>query len=218
MKKYLLLLSIATVCALSATHAQIKKGATFLGGDIGGNTVKTKSADTTYSKQNGIYISPVFGKAIRENLILGFDLVTNIYNNDNAASVGFNHKQRMYGGGIFLRKYKQLGSSGFSIFAQGRFGVGFGKTEQENHNYVYSYEEKNFSTTLSAYPGLSYTISRKLQLETGFNNLIAISYNNTRKTENNGLNVKNFKTNGFEVNSSLDNLSSIYLGFRLLLN
>src|SRR5262245_29001873 len=127
MKKYLLLLSIATVFTLCATHAQIKKGATFLGGDIGGSTAKTKSADTTYSKQNGFYISPVFGKAIRENLILGFDLVTNIYNNENAASVGYDQKHRSYGGGVFLRKYKQLGSSGFSIFAQARLGVSFNK-------------------------------------------------------------------------------------------
>lgn len=218
MKKYLLLFLVAVVCTLTTTHAQIRNGATFLGGDIGGSTAKTKSADTTYSKQNGFFISPVFGKAIQENLILGFDLVTNIYNDDNAAAVGYDQKLRTYGGGIFLRKYKQLGSSGFSIFAQARLGVAFGKAELENHNYVYSRIEKNFSTTLSAYPGLSYTISKKLQLETGFNGLIAVNYNSNKRTETDNLGAREFKTSRFDVSSSLNNLSSLYLGFRLLLN
>ena len=71
---------------------------------------------------------------------------------------------------------------------------------------------------LSAYPGLSYTISKKLQLETGFNNLIAVSYDSNKRTEMDSQGTREFKTNRFEVSRSLDNLSSLYLGFRLLLN
>jgi len=218
MKKYLLLLSIATICTLSATHAQIKKGATFLGGDIGGGISKTKSADTTYSKQNGLTISPVFGKAIRENLVLGVDLSTVIYTADNPSGSSYNQKNRFYGGGVFLRKYKPLGNSGFSVFAQARLGVGFERMEVTLTNNAGSDISKTFSTRLSAYPGLSYTISKKLQLETGFNDLIALGYSSNKRTMDNSFTVNEFKTTGFDVYSSLDNFSSFYLGFRLLLN
>lgn len=60
-------LTIVTVSLLvCSSNAQIKKGSIFLGGDIGGSIQKTKSEGVTNNKQNGINISPVFGKAIKE--------------------------------------------------------------------------------------------------------------------------------------------------------
>jgi hypothetical protein len=217
MKKYLLLVSIATVFTLSATHAQIKKGATFLGGDISGGTSKTTSADTIYAKSNGFTISPVFGKAIRENLVLGIDLNTVIYTAENPSGINYDQKNRFYGGGVFLRKYKPLGNSGFSVFAQARLGVGFERVEATWPNASTNIS-KTFSTRLSAYPGLSYTISKKLQLETGFNDLIALNYSSNKTTTDNTLTVNELKRTNFDVYSSLDNFASFYLGFRLLLN
>ncbi|MGN6292126.1 MAG: hypothetical protein ACTHMV_05220 [Chitinophagaceae bacterium] len=216
MKKYLLLVLIATVCIVSVTDAQIKKGATFLGGDISGNTSRTKAADTVYSKQKGFTISPVFGKAIRENVVLGVDLIAMTSLNETGGGTS-EQKNRAYGGGIFLRKYKQLGNSGFSIFAQGRLGVRFDRYETNSTNATYSDVTKTFNTTLSAYPGMSYTISKKLQLEIGFYDLLAINYASSKRTVTDSQ-VNEYKTTGFSLSSSLDNFSPFYLGFRLLLN
>lgn len=62
-----------TICVLSfaSLHAQIKKGSTFLGGNLGASTQKTKSADTAVNSQKGFLVSPVFGKAIKDNLVFG---------------------------------------------------------------------------------------------------------------------------------------------------
>ena len=69
MRKILLAIITASLFVNSA-NAQIKKGSIFLGGDISGSTQKTKTGGITTNKQNGINISPVFGKAIKDNLVL----------------------------------------------------------------------------------------------------------------------------------------------------
>jgi len=64
---------------------------------------------------------------------------------------------------------------------------------------------------------MSYTISKKLQLEIGFYDLLAINYASGKRTVTDSQ-VNEYKTTGFSLSSSLDNFSPFYLGFRLLLN
>ncbi|HEX2848858.1 MAG TPA: hypothetical protein VHN59_20090 [Chitinophagaceae bacterium] len=216
MKKHLLSLTIAVVCTLSVTHAQIKKGATFLGGSISGTTTKTERSDTLFSKEKGLIISPAFGKAIKENLVLGVDLSIRVFNNDFRGN-SLEQRNHSYGGGVFLRKYKQLGSSGFSVFGQGRLGVTFDKYKNNSTSMTYSEITKGFGVLLSFYPGLSYSVSKRLQLETGFYDLLSINYSRSKRTVINPT-LNEYKTTDFGVSSSLSNASPLYLGFRLLLN
>jgi hypothetical protein len=197
-----------------STNAQVKKGSVFLGGDIGGSVQKTKSADITTNKQSGINVSPVFGKAIKDNLVLGVNAGFGMYDNDYPLNNGRNDS-KSYNAGVFLRKYKNIGSGGFYLFVQG--GLGATHFSQEQVNLYSSNEEtKRFMIGLNAYPGISYGVSKKLHLETGFNNLLTLNYfNEKRKT---GSPVTTDKTNGFAISSSLNNASSsLYLGFRLLI-
>lgn len=66
------------------------------------------------------------------------------------------------------------------------------------------------------YPGLSYSISRKLHLETGFNNLLNINYSNEKNQYRNPA-TSTTRTNRFSIGTSLNNLSSLYVGFRVLI-
>ena len=119
---------LAFLFASTFVHAQIKKGSTLLGGDIGGNTQKTQTGNQEALRQWGISLSPVYGMAIKDNLILGGDLTFAYSEYDN---IGSEQRINVYGGGVFLRKYKSIGNSGFYIFLQGRAGYRYLQSEVE---------------------------------------------------------------------------------------
>jgi hypothetical protein len=218
MKKFTFLFFIVSFIFTLTVNAQITKGSIFLGGDIGGSTQTTKRNGTKVGSQDGLTISPVFGKAIKENLILGGDVGFNLYeNNNNPNSTTFSgQKNNSYGAGIFLRKYKPIGKSSFSMFLQGRVGVNYNSIEYSNPSSNFD-KTKRYTVGVSVYPGISYTVSKRLQLETGFNNLLGLNYF-TEKREVGGGFPYTDKTNGISISSSLNNLSSLYLGFRVLIN
>jgi hypothetical protein len=205
---------IITVCMfVSYANGQIGKGSVFLGGDIYGSMQKTKSGGTATSTANGITISPVFGKAIKDNLVFGVNAGFLLYNTENGH---IESETKSYTGGVFLRKYKNLGTSGFYLFVQGGLGATHYKEER---NVVYTTPEKvkRFIVAINAYPGISYAVSKKLHFETGFNNLLSLNYFNEKRDT--GVPAVTYKTNGFSITSSLSNASSyIYLGFRVLLS
>jgi hypothetical protein len=215
MRKIYLAIITASLLGYSA-NAQIKKGSIFLGGDISGSTQKTKTGGITTNKQNGITISPVFGKAIKDNLVLGMNVGFSIYEMDNSNGSPYDYNADFYNAGIFLRKYKNIGAGGFYLFVQGGLGGSYLKQKQEDSNSGFFDQTKRVAVGLTAYPGISYAVSKKLHLETGFNNLLSLNYFNEKR--NAGSPVTTSKTNGFNIASSLNNAtSSLYLGFRLLI-
>jgi hypothetical protein len=219
MRKYTLLFLFTTFSLTQAMQAQIKKGSVFLGGDIGGSTQTTKRNGTKVGSQDGFTILSVFGKAIRENLILGGEAGFSLYNNkNNDLNPGTNSKQKnnSYQAGVFVRKYKLIGKSGFSMFLQGRLGFYYLSNEYSS-SYQATDKIKRYTTGISAYPGISYTVSKRLQLETGFNNLLNLNYFTENREIGGSLGYTD-KTNGIGFSSSINNISSLYLGFRLLLN
>ena len=213
MKKTLLsaVIVFAFICSV---NPQIPKGSIFLGGDIGGSVQKTKSGDVTTNKQSGINISPVFGKAIKENLVVGLNASFGIYNNENLPNNG-KFETDYYAAGIFIRKYKNLGKSDFYLFFQAGMSASFNTQKQEGP-FTPLIKQKGFSVGLIAYPGLSYAVSKKLHLETGFNNLVSIGYT-TNKIES-GSPVIISKSNSLSFSSSLSNAtSSLFLGIRVFI-
>jgi len=210
-KLFTLIIIILTFVSL---QAQIKKGSIFLGGDLGGATQKIKSADTTYGSQNVFYLSPVFGKAIKDNLIVGGYLNFSFFENNYIS--GSSNEYKSYGGGAFLRKYKSISNSGLFVFVQGNLGYSFDQSKTGGQVPWPSDDTRRNTFYVSAYPGLSYKLSRKLHLETGFNNLIRVAYTHEKRVIGSPTNSI-FKSNGIILNSSLNNFSSLYLGFRLLI-
>jgi len=210
MKKILLFIFTLSLFVSSA-NSQIKKGSIFLGGDIGGSTQKTKTDGVTSDKQSGINISPVIGKAIKDNLVLGINAGINLYKDENTTNTN------SYSAGVFLRKYKNIGTSGFYIFVQGGLNGAYYTQKRNVAPSPISNETKIIFVGLSAYPGISYAISRKLHLETGFNNLLLLNYRNEKRETGDPV-ISTQKTNAFNISSSLNNAtSSLYLGFRLLI-
>lgn len=213
MHRLILLVIVSCLCA-GVAEAQIKKGAVLLGGDIGLSFQKTKNTQTNGAvndtKASYVYVSPVFGKAIKDNLILGVD-ADFIYNQNNASSPI--QKQYTYGLDVFVRKYTTLGK-GFYLFVQTSAG-GFYTTEQAINGAEIS--TKRYGAVINVYPGVSYALTRKLQLETGFNNLANLSFNHSKET-NNGNGGSTSVSNSISLSSSLSSLSGFVLGLRVLLN
>lgn len=218
MKNFTCLLFTVLLVAITKADAQIKKGSVFLGGNIGGSTQTVKRDGTKINKANGLVISPVFGKSIRENLIVGVDMGFSFFESKNSANSTLYtaSKSNNYSAGVFLRKYKAFGKSEFSMFVQGNLSMNYSNNDFDIQNPYYS-NTKNYSVGVSAYPGISYAVSKRLQLETGFNNLISLSYFSETGKLNNTPTITE-KRNGVSVNTSLNNLSSIYIGFRVLLS
>jgi len=212
MKKNILFLFI--IFTTSLVSAQIRKGSLFLGGDIGGSSLKQKSSSNTSSSQSGISIAPVFGKAIKDNLFVGVEARLTFLKNRFSSGSTNNQRQDSYGGGLFVRKYRQIGKGGFSLFLHGRLGGDYYKTE-----YAYTTPNadraKTYNIGVSAYPGVSYAVSKKFQIESGFNNVINLSYTHEKRVILGAL-PTTYKTSLINLSSSLNNLASFYVGFRLL--
>lgn len=215
MRKIYTFLPLLLIIVCTATQAQIKKGSLFLGGDLSVGTTNTKNSnDENISKQNNFGISPVAGIAVKDNFIAGVSL--NAGFSENKYPNQPTQKGNSFGAGVFARHYKNIGKSGFYVFVQNSLGAGYGEQRYGSTTYNDTRKIKTFTVNLSMYPGLSYSVSRKLHLETGFNNLLNINYSNEKNQYWNPA-TSTTRTNRFSIGTSLNNLSSLYVGFRVLI-
>lgn len=211
-----ILLALVVCSVVTSVSAQIKKGAILLGGDLGFSLQNSKISINGNAGNNNndtyINVSPVFGRAIKENLVAGFDLTYSYNKAETAYPV---QKTHAYGVGVFLRKYKELGK-GFYLFGQSRIGGTYNNVDNvyDQSQPVTEYKSKGYSAAINIYPGVCYSLNRKWQLETGFNNIANLSFNHLQ-TDNSGATTV---SNSFGLSSSLSTLSGFVLGFRFLLN
>jgi hypothetical protein len=126
-----------------------------------------------------------------------------------------------YGAGIFIRKYRPLGR-GFYLFGESNLRFDYSSTREyfSVNQIVEEYKTRNHTISLCLNPGFSYEITKRLQLELVFQDLISANYTRSnRKGEGNATSF-NRRSNGFGLNSniSLNGISSIGIGVRFLLN
>lgn len=212
MKK--VLLSLFTITLITGSlKAQIGKGSLWLGGSIGYNKSKAKTNSPSESKV--FIVSPSIGTAIKENLVAGIKL-SYFENSSSLNSSGsyYNDKYRQYGGGVFVRQYIPIVTRLY-IFGEGDATFTAFKRNTDPYSGSNTYN-KGWTGALSFYPGVSFTLTNKLQIETGFSNLLSVQYTNGKNTDQySGTAVK---SNNFSAGLSLENGAAFTLGFRLLLN
>ncbi len=216
MKKKLLFIPVLSALT-SFVQAQIKKGSIFLGGDIGITASKTTSLND--SKQTTVTFSPAFGKAIRDNLIIGGQVGFGRVKNEVEASTPSLSDNKSYWAGVFIRKYKPIGSQGFYVFAQGTFNFNHSTYHSSNLVIPSTVDTKSYAIGAGINPGIAFAVSKRLHLETGFNNILSANYSwgTEKRVEMGG--TMHSKKRGFGLHSSLSNAgSSLYVGFRVLLS
>ncbi|MCG2614483.1 porin family protein [Terrimonas sp. NA20] len=214
MKKSLLILSIASFAIISSTHAQIKKGATLIGGNIGGGTSNTDNPNSPYVDQSSLAVGLRFGKAVKENLIVGgiVSYSGNKWENSNISPTS--STQRQYSAGVFARKYKPIGNSGFYIFGTGSLAGVLTRYTDTYPQPGSDTKTKGTAVNLSVDPGVSYAVNKWLQIEAGLNNLLTLSYQVSTREDMGG----SYKTKSFNGNVNVSGQVPLYLGLTVLLN
>ena len=195
------LLSILFACTLViSTNAQINKGSVWLGGNLSYGQSKTDNDIDPDYKTHSFSIAPGIGKAVKDNLIVGM----RINYQYSKSTTGTNYSdESQYGGSIFVRRYLPV-ISRLYVFGEGSVGA----------NHFRSSGSKGGGFVIALTPGVSVGINKKLHLETGFNSLFSTYYMKRKTT----VAVNNYSNESFGAGFNLENQSTFYLGFRILIN
>ena len=217
-RKLLLSFFIATItCTLS--QAQIKKGSIFLGGNVSFSTTKEKrEAPLNDGKYTDVTIYPAWGKALKDNLIVGVDILYSFHESNPYDPTGQSSNYIAIGAGLFIRKYAPLGK-GFYLFGQGRLGAAGSSQKYDSQYTPGAFKVKGYSVTAGFYPGISYAISNKLHVETGFANLVNIYFTHSKTTPKYPtIGNAEWKQNTIGLGTSVENPGGLTIGLRLILS
>jgi len=213
-----LYLSSCLLFAGFLSQAQISKGTVLLGGDINFQTYKDEinsgnvPQTVTTSKQTGFFFQPSVGKAIKDDLVLGFDLDFGYSSTPGQTGSQFNED----GAGIFMRKYKGLGNR-FYLF--GESDLAFSYTDQQN-NFLPGTEpsfteDKGYSISLTFTPGVAYAVDRKWLVEIDLPSLLYANYSQSKENDlYTGQPGQYQSTKGFDFGSGLS-ASTLYIAVGL---
>ncbi|HEY0730964.1 MAG TPA: hypothetical protein VGD33_00995 [Chitinophagaceae bacterium] len=207
MKKVLLLATVAIAFVFS-TNAQIRKGSILLGGSVGFTTSSYKNLNTE-SSSNSVLLSPQFGYTFKENNVAGLRLT---YNSNNNQHQNYPESESSgYSAGLFYRRYISL-SNKFFLFGEG--GADYGVN---NYNNGSGSEFEGKTIGLNLFPGISYAVGKRFQLEAVLNDLLRVSYSTGKNIDNTGTSPVESKTNAFSIGTNLSSQMPLTIGFRFVL-
>lgn len=219
MKSTITFIVVLLSVSLSITaQNSFPKGSLLPGGNIGFYTNNNESS-AGKNKMFNLNIAPSVGIAVKENIFVGVNFgyyYSHARYTNNLSGYIDSSRQNGINYGLFGRYYKPL-KHNFSIFLQADLGGKNAWGKSSSSGAAAKYNSVSWGINAGLTPGISYGISRKLQLEAGFSNIAAISYSND-ETSVSGSTTGNQKQSNFGVYTNLNNYTSqLYLGFRLLL-
>jgi hypothetical protein len=203
------------------SNAQIGKGTVMLGGNLSYDESSSSNNGAASNKNTDLALNPSFGKAIKDNLILGFDVT---YGHGTSSEKGvFDETSNSFGAGIFLRKYKFLGN-GFYLFGQSRLGGAYSHgstTSPSDPNSPYnpvSDVSNSFTLSLGFEPGIAYALNRKWQLEIALPDFFAVNYGHSKETVTYTSEPKDENaSNNFSAASTLTGTNVVSIGVKYLI-
>jgi hypothetical protein len=150
------------------------------------------------------------GKFVKDNFVWGGELQIAGYKHKFAYDSY--QKNSTVGAGTFVRKYFPI-LDRLYIFGQASFGVSYiSETSRGTSN---GYSSKGYSVGISAYPGMSFAISKKVYVETGLANLVTLYYAHKKIRETAILNTA--RTDDFHFSTSLDSETGLTVGIRVII-
>lgn len=201
MKK--LVFSSLLLFATTGLFAQI-----FVGGSMGFNTTggKIENGNTSVDKvtQTSFSLAPKAGVFLSEKFAVGAMLGFNLQNEKTPGNPDEIDRTTTIGLTPFTRYYA-FTLNKLSIFAQGNLGFSYG-VQKHKEGSTTTTGPKTTTIGLSAFPGISYKLSDKVDLEAvigGFNfnfNRVSVKNNNTTNITNNfgfGASLDAIATTGF---------------------
>lgn len=212
MMKTLNLLSIIFLFSLASVNVsgQLTSGSTWLGGSIGYSSNTSESQFSPKTKMQSFNINPAIGKVVKPSLVAGIELSYNSSKEERTGSP-FEVKNKLYGAGIFARKYMETFKKLY-LFAHAGLGGAVARYHVTN-NFPPNSEAEGWQANISLYPGVSYALNAKVFLEVSLNNLFTISYSNSKTRTLNDV----YKSNSFSANVNLSNVGTFGVGIRFIL-
>lgn len=215
--KKMTLSGLAIILFASITHAQISKGAIYLGGNIGASTVKQNVDNSaTGGKRHTVYINPAAGIAIKNNLIAGVDLSYTNSQSKNYLNYQ-DYENHTYGGGVFLRKYMAIVNR-FYFFAES--GLHYSQNKYRSlatpsSSYFSEANQKTIAATL--YPGLALHIFKSFYMETSFPDLLELGYSQATNKSNPYGSAITAKDKSFFFDAGLLSTINLNIGLRFII-
>jgi hypothetical protein len=230
MRKKITMAAIA-LAAVTQLNAQfIKKGTVTAGADISSNFDRTKYYD--FANRLDFYKTSLFqleaSKAIKNNLVAGIRLgkgSTPSYNFTSFIPGAYSATYRsnpVFTAGLFVRRYAPLGKR-LALFAEGSLtytGGRFNNSDIDFTGKYYQSKERFSSIDLGFSLGLAWAVSKRINVELAFNNLLSAGFSKTKGSLTYPLTGEtgSFKNNEFNYNpnggASFPNIS---LGVRIKL-
>lgn len=218
MKKSSLLVVAAVGISVSAS-AQFTKGDRLSGAGLNLSHSKGEynSGFTPYTTTaNNAGLTLDLGFASRTNRVSGFYISVGYGKSkteypaqptSNSSSDNFNIST-----GFYSRRYKALGKE-FFLFAEGRAGVDYGKSNISTAN---NGDRTSVGVSAGIYPGISYRAGKRFLLDLRFADFVSIGYN--RDTFKGSGNIKDVQTSfGFSSSLGLGYMSNIGIGARWII-
>lgn len=182
------------------------------GGSLGVNTQKNEgNPDPNPIRSSSTSFWPSLGVFVRDNLAVG---VRAGYGGSTYGFQNGEQKTRNTSADFFARKYLPLGK-GFYLFGEGSIGYFRNKMETESASGTQVSAATTNGVSLSAYPGISYAVSRRLQLEAGLSNLLHIGYSTSRYEYAASQTGSISRSSGFNAGIGVGASIPLNLGFRL---
>jgi hypothetical protein len=220
--KQLFTLSFFSLSIFSAT-AQIQKGSTMLGGDIGISGSKNSYIGTPQYDNSGhsFSIGINAGKAQKDNVITGVALSYGLtqYNNSYNGFQTSTTNNKGYNAGIWQRRYFPLVKSLYAFVNGGAYLIAStGKTKNYNNQQALSntQENNNYGAMLALYPGVSFQAGKRWFLDAAITNLVYASYSWGKTVSTNAQGDKTTTKNyNYSLSSSVgSNNTPLQLGMR----
>ncbi len=201
--------------ATTVTNAQITQGKYLLGGSVR----YSNNQDVQYNgspAQKFFSANIQIGKVLKENKVAGIILSYSFANNVLAT-----YKVNEYSAGVFYREYKPL-TKGLYFFGEADAVYDYSRNTQGK--FEIGSEATRYTTNgarISLVPGLSYAVSKKLQMELSMPDLLNLSYDRVKdeKTSTGFQQIVISKANNFNGNATLNAnlLNNFAIGFKFLL-
>jgi hypothetical protein len=215
MKKILFTGTLITAVIFS--NAQVDKGDILLGGNITGQFNKTEEG-TNIAKTKEWVVNPSIGIAYKNNRVVGASIGygRGEMRQESGTSVSID-RYNFYLAGVYVRRYFPV-SKNFAVFGQGDLRYQYLK---RNVTYPSPFNsgfiEKQNAVGVYLTPGISYRIANRLMLETSFNNLIGIQFQNRNRKHTGTSPQPDQKSSSFAFNANAFPSSGLNLGFRIVL-
>jgi hypothetical protein len=177
----------------------------FAGGNfsLNASSDKTDQGTTTFKNSNSNFnLYPSVGEFFSEKIAIGLALNISFSSSTSGSNTETKTQSSAIGASPFIRYYA-IKWNKLSLFGQGNIGFAFSNSSQTLDG-TETDEPKDYRYYFNIYPGLSYDISDKLQLQSSIN-ILSFGYNYTVTKDD----LTKSSSSDFNMGAGLSNIASI---------